>query len=103
MSLVIELLAKLRARDVRLEVDGDLLRYDAPKGVLTPDLLAEMVEYKAGLIELLRSGADPSPADTRRCEWCGAETENQHSVKCPSCFQRWRWPVMPLWMEEHRN
>jgi predicted amidophosphoribosyltransferase len=42
-------------------------------------------------------------ASRRLCDVCGLPTENRHSVKCPSCFQRWRWPVMPSWMEEHRN
>ena len=34
-----ELLADLYARDVRLWLDGEQLRFRAPKGVLTPELL----------------------------------------------------------------
>ncbi len=35
----LELLQDLQKRDIRLECAGDKLRYDAPKGGLTPSLL----------------------------------------------------------------
>jgi hypothetical protein len=37
-----ELLARLRALDVRLSVEGDSLRSSAPRGVLTPELQKEL-------------------------------------------------------------
>ena len=48
-----ELLAELNRRGVALEAVGDRLRYDAPKGALTPELRAAMAEHKAELLELI--------------------------------------------------
>lgn len=50
---VSELLAALAALDVRLWIDGDQLRLDAPKGALTPDLLKVLKASKAEVIALL--------------------------------------------------
>jgi len=58
------LLADLGQLGVHLEREGDGLRYDAPPGTLTPDLLAALREHKAGLLAELRRGeltADPRP------------------------------------------
>ena len=49
-----ELLGRLAGLDIRLGVNGDKLRYDAPAGVLTPALLAAMREHKVALLHLLR-------------------------------------------------
>ena len=49
-----ELLGRLAGLDIRLGVNGDKLRYDAPAGVLTPTLLAAMREHKVELLRLLR-------------------------------------------------
>ena len=49
-GLVVEkLLADLRARDVLVEVDGDRIRVDAPKGVVTTEELAVLRSQKAEL------------------------------------------------------
>jgi amino acid adenylation domain-containing protein len=53
------LLERLRSLEVRLWLEGDVLRYSAPKGALTPELLAEMRLDKPGLIEILRM--EPCP------------------------------------------
>jgi amino acid adenylation domain-containing protein len=45
-----ELLTRLSTLNVKLWVEGDQLRYFAPKGVMTPGLLAELVAHKAALI-----------------------------------------------------
>ena len=39
---VAKLLADLRRLDVKLWADGDRLRYNAPKDMLTPELRAEL-------------------------------------------------------------
>jgi amino acid adenylation domain-containing protein len=50
-----ELLTYLRTHDVQVWVEGDRLRLNAPRGVLTPELQAELARHKEELIELLRT------------------------------------------------
>jgi len=46
-GLVVEkLLADLRARDIHVEVDGDRIRVDAPKGVITTEELTVLRSRK---------------------------------------------------------
>jgi hypothetical protein len=52
------LLADLHRRGIRLSVSGERLGVDAPKGIVTPNLRAALVEHKADLIRLL--GTDDS-------------------------------------------
>ncbi|MDK2126025.1 non-ribosomal peptide synthetase [Parachitinimonas caeni] len=47
------LLDYFRQHDIALEVDGDKLRCKAPKGFLTPELLASLQQHKPALIALL--------------------------------------------------
>lgn len=53
MKTVHELLSELRHLDVKLWVEGSSLRYRAAKESLTPDLLAQMRERKAEILEFL--------------------------------------------------
>lgn len=48
-----ELLRELARRGVKLTAHGDRLRYEAPPGALTLEMLAAMREHKAALVELL--------------------------------------------------
>ena len=48
-----ELLAELSRLGVKLWVEHDQLRYRAPKGVLTPSMMAALSKHKAELLELL--------------------------------------------------
>src|SRR5262245_43914246 len=50
----IELLSYLRSREIRLWLEGEQLRYSAPKGALTPELRAELAARKAEIIAFLR-------------------------------------------------
>jgi amino acid adenylation domain-containing protein len=50
------LLARLRALDVKVTVDGDGLRCSAPKGVLTAALQEELARLKPEIIDLVKSG-----------------------------------------------
>jgi aspartate racemase len=54
------LIARLRALDVRIFVEGDSLRCSAPKGVLTAELQAELTRLKAEVIDLLKEGSSSS-------------------------------------------
>ena len=53
MKPVEVLLAELNELDVRLWRDGDRLRINAPKEVLTPDLRAELTARKAEILTFL--------------------------------------------------
>ena len=47
------LLSRLSAAGVRLGLNGDRLTLDAPVGVLTPDLMADLKNQKPQIIEAL--------------------------------------------------
>ena len=59
----VEFLAHLRDLDIQVYVEGLRLRCNAPEGVLTPQLQAEIAEHKSELIALLQGSqfnqADP--------------------------------------------
>lgn len=59
MSEAGEVLAALRVRDIRLMVDGDQVRYDAPAGAMTPEVVTLLREHKTALLALL---SQPIPA-----------------------------------------
>ncbi len=46
----------LQSLDIRLWLDGDTLRCNAPKGALTPPLTAQLKENKPAIIALLKGG-----------------------------------------------
>ncbi len=56
------LVAELHAMGVRLWAEGDRLRINAPKGVLTDALRARLKEHKAALLTLLQAAAGDSAA-----------------------------------------
>ena len=49
-----ELLKLLKANDVQITLSGDGMAYDAPQGVMTADIAAEMKRHKADLISYLK-------------------------------------------------
>ena len=55
-TAVLAVLATCQQRGIVLHVAGQKLTVDAPEGTLTPDLLTELRQHKAGLIELLQDG-----------------------------------------------
>ena len=64
------LLSSLRASGVVLTAKGGKLAYDAPSGVLTAALLAELRAHKAELLALLAANdADPMPSPESVQEW----------------------------------
>lgn len=58
-------LAELRRRGVVLWVDGNQVRYRAPRGAVTPELLETMRLCKEDLLQYLRYTADPRAEDLR--------------------------------------
>ncbi|MEQ8754913.1 MAG: condensation domain-containing protein, partial [Coleofasciculus sp. G1-WW12-02] len=57
MKTVEELLSYFHTLDVKLWVQDDKLRYSAPKETLTPNLLAQLKERKAEIVEFLQKTA----------------------------------------------
>ncbi|MCX5661118.1 MAG: amino acid adenylation domain-containing protein [Planctomycetota bacterium] len=51
------LLADLRRKEIRLWIEGDRLRVNAPKGAITPELQAALTQAKPRIIEFLRRAA----------------------------------------------
>jgi len=49
-----DFLLELDLRDIKLWADGDQLRINAPKGKLTPELVADLQRRKADLLSILR-------------------------------------------------
>lgn len=49
-----ELLKLLKANDVQIALSGNGMSYDAPQGVITADIAAEMKRHKADLISYLK-------------------------------------------------
>jgi hypothetical protein len=63
---VTSLLGELRALGVRLFLDGGRVAYRAPRGIMTPELLARLSARKAELLALLTSAVpDNLTADER--------------------------------------
>ena len=82
------LLADLRQQGVTLERRGDRLRVDAPQGVLTPEIRADLVAHKAAILQVLAS-PPTEPAQTvrdLRAAWAGA---------CFELAEALGWPEMP--------
>lgn len=59
MNLV-EFLKDLLQQNVELSIDGERLRYQGPKEVLTPTLLNKIRQHKAEILQLLRDRFDSS-------------------------------------------
>ncbi|MFN8439524.1 MAG: amino acid adenylation domain-containing protein [Caldilineaceae bacterium] len=62
ISTIPHLLTRLRALDIHLWLEADRLRYNAPKGVLTSELLDELRANKEEIIAFLQRSNEPSPA-----------------------------------------
>ena len=65
MRPIQELLIHLRRQGIRLWVEQNRLRYDAPKGKLTPELRKELIERKAALVAFLKK-ADIAPETPKK-------------------------------------
>ena len=63
------LLSDLRRRGVELTADGDQLRYRAPRGVLSPDVLADLRTHKRELLAELGAASVEGAGVTDTCEF----------------------------------
>ena len=62
MKSALALLARFQSLDIRVWVERDQLRYRAPKGRMTPDLLDHLREHRDDLLRYLSQQA-PRPAE----------------------------------------
>ena len=60
---IVELLAYLREHGILLWVDGDQLRYNAPKGALSPNLRLELSNRKAEITAFLNRSQNITPTE----------------------------------------
>ena len=82
-GITAEFLSHVRDLGVNLWVDGNDLRYSAPKGVLTPDFRAELVRRKVEILTFLRETyTSRDPAETTH-ETNGAESESSKTFVKP--------------------
>ncbi len=89
-----ELMAEIQRRQIRLAVDHGSLRYQAPKGSITPELRQAIGRYKFEIIALLgaskRTGllcsenAKAEAIATDACWHCHA----QKTCRCVTCGTR---------------
>jgi amino acid adenylation domain-containing protein/non-ribosomal peptide synthase protein (TIGR01720 family) len=80
-----ELLSKVKQLDIKLWVEDGRLRYNAPEGVLTDDLKAEIIKNKPEIIEFLVSAdnAQKAPDQIEKAP---------RNVKLPVSYaQKWLW------------
>jgi hypothetical protein len=63
-----QLLTRLRELDVKLWVEGDKLRYSAPQGVLTDDLLSDLASSKKAIMDMLKKAAAVNRTNVRLIE-----------------------------------
>ena len=89
----LEILDELRQRGVVLEVNGEALRYRAPKGVLTAELRHAVTENKKELLDLLAAPhpctCDPLPSLKLDGYLAHAGCGPTYS-RCGSCGYTWR-------------
>lgn len=87
----VNLLLRLRRQGVQLVADGDRMRYRAPKGILTPDVLKALRKCKEVILGVLKAETENEPIPTLPCRpnrvgehrrfWFSA----QRSWKCVEC------------------
>ena len=78
------LVERLAAQGIELWLDGDQLRYRAPKAALSPDLLKEIKNAKAEIVLALQAGQSAPFALTagQRALWFLRLLEDQSVGAC---------------------
>ena len=86
-----QVMTDLARLGIRIEADGDRLRY-SPRSKVTPDLLERMKAHKGELMAILRSEAPPEDSEPK-CSWCGSTRlvdGRQGRIWCDDC-ERVAW------------
>jgi thioesterase domain-containing protein/acyl carrier protein len=84
MKTIDGLLFELRQREIKLWLEGDRLRYKAPKDALTSELLSQVKEYKTEIVTFLR------------------EATNSNSTQLPPIVEIDRDSYLPLSFAQQR-
>ncbi len=80
-----ELITELRDKDVRIYEDNNAFRLQAPRGVLTPQLVEVITSYSADLLYLVRLGdVRVCPAKAEHRPFWRYSSATQVFV-CPTC------------------
>jgi hypothetical protein len=66
-----EILAELKARNIKVAVVGGRLQLEAPPGAMAPWLQAALVEHRAKLLASLETGAAETPPAALRASGAG--------------------------------
>ncbi len=77
-------LAALKAKGITLTAAGEKLRYSAPRGAVTPELLETLRQYKAELLALLSA---PAPAPVT---WPDPSAPWDNDLAAELFWQAWR-------------
>lgn len=86
-----KLLADLRAQGIRLAINGDRIHIDAPKGKLTPELRAVIVEHKAEILAILAAETTSTSIEN-----ASPPTPTPLPTACPSAAPvPWRTELPP--------
>lgn len=98
-----ELLSKLRADGVTVEVDGSELIFKGKKSALTPEVIVSVSKLKTEIMEIFADHAQvcwcqpPMPMadiDRQPCQDCGV------ACWCPVCAGC-RWCDLEIWWRHH--
>ena len=57
---VVEFLSYLNSLDIKLWLEGEKLRYQAPKGVMTPEIKEEIAAKKPEILDFLKAAKIPT-------------------------------------------
>jgi TubC N-terminal docking domain len=101
MNYAADLLLELDRLGVRLQADGDKLRFN-PRSAVTPDMLARLKVHKAELLALLRNGAAVIVrVPDVPLEWI--EPDDDVCVPhCPTCGSSELWETLAgTWRCQH--
>ena len=99
-----ELLAEVERLGVRLEAQGGQLRYRAPKGTLTPEILTSLAQHKAEIIAALTGGKTNGVGQCPGPERCGGCYEVSPGVHLhpPKVSEEWKaW--LTKWQPKEGN
>ncbi len=84
----VELLSDLRARGVRVEVNGDRLRIDAPRGALNQETKESLARHKAELLALLnRDGFIEAKQEYHQAVHHRGFLVSENIGPCPHCLK----------------
>ena len=91
-------LAELRMKAIKIEIQGDRLRY-SPRSAMTDKLLAALIECKSELLTLLVRACETSGGkcegqqSNRQCQRCTEMLVHIPAYACKECMaQRWWRP-----------